>query len=731
MKCFLNLLLILAINIQWIFPQTDKTISNWRYPSLKADTAINYYFGKKVIDPFRNLEDLENEKVKTWMKGQNVLYDTIIHSITNCDSLESEIRKMQKIKNKWVDVPRIAGNRIFYTFGYYNDSSDIVRLGYSEDINREPFELFNTKEFNERDSCVYYINYFEPSRDGHYIAFGISPNGSEKASILIIDAVKKELLPEKIDYSLGGNIQWLPDGTGFFYMRDKDIITEEDKNTFYEDARVMLHKLYNNPKNDREVFSRLLNKDLGLEKISWPRLFVFPSSDKVLINIVKDSYYVIYYQQLKDLLAKPAETIVWTKICGVKDKMGSNVMYNDRFFGISYRNNPNGQLISMKLPDTTRTVVCEASGFALDDLILTHNTLYVTTIEKGLNKLVKVNPENFVTLNIPLPFLGGISLVPFFSIASSYQASDYLFFTLERYDKPMGGYICDENNKVTRTNIFPEYQYLDPPLDLIEEEIEVPSYDGIMVPLSIVYKKGIKFDGTNPAIIEAYGAFGISMKPIFFRNRLIWFNHGGIYAVAHVRGGFENGNDWHKGGLKATKPNSWKDLIACAEYMVKNKYTSSQKLATVGYSAGGITIGRAITERPDLFKAAVIYSGVCNTIRQENTFNPQVSEFGTVKDSLESQYLFEMDTYHHIRQGIYYPSVLFTAGLNDSRVPPWQPAKAVARMQEVSNRENIILFRIEDQGHFSYPSDAEVYSFLFWQLGKPDFQLESYLTIKK
>jgi prolyl oligopeptidase len=275
-------------------------------------------------------------------------------------------------------------------------------------------------------------------------------------------------------------------------------------------------------------------------------------------------------------------------------------------------------------------------------------------------------------------------------------------------------------------------EYIEPPLDLTVEEIEVPSYDGVKVPLSIIYKKGIKLDGKNPTLIDAYGAYGISMKPYFNRNRLMWFKNGGIYAMAHVRGGGEKGDNWYKGGFKSTKSNCWKDLIACSEYLIKNKYTSSQNIAVTGSSAGGITVGRAITERPELFKVAVIYVGLLNTVRIENTSNLSVAaEFGTVKDSLEFKYLLDMDTYHHIHKGVNYPSILFTAGLNDFRVPVWQIAKAAAKMQEVSKGENLILLRIEDKGHFNYPSEADVYSFLFWQLGHPDFKWKTTQSFKK
>jgi prolyl oligopeptidase len=490
--------------------------------------------------------------------------------------------------------------------------------------------------------------------------------------------------------------------------------------------------------NDKEIFSRAVNKDLGLEKIDVPMLFTFLSSDKVIINTMKGTgqYYSVYYAGLDDVLYKPAETVQWEKICDNNEKMGSNVLYGNRFFGISYKSNPNGQLIMMTLPDLAPKVLFEGNGFSLDDMVINNNSLYITSLENGLNKLVQVDLKNYHSLYIELPFQGGIHLRPSFPVVSFYQPGDNVIFGLTAFNKQWDMYICGTDKQVRRTNLSPETEFIRPPLDLIIEEVQVPSYDGAMVPLSIVYKKGIKSDGANPTLIDAYGAYGYTYKSEFDRNRLAWFDHGGIFAVAHVRGGGEKGDNWYKGGFKATKPNSWKDLIACAEYLVKNNYTSPQKLAVTGTSAGGITAGRAITERPELFKAAVIFVGDLNAIRMENTFNnTSVTEFGTVKDSLEFQYLYDMDTYHHIREGVSYPSVLFTAGLNDSRVAPWEPAKAVARMQQVSKGDKIILFRIEDRGHFDYPSDADVYSFLFWQLGVPGVKFRPekcvYKTIDK
>jgi prolyl oligopeptidase len=204
---------------------------------------------------------------------------------------------------------------------------------------------------------------------------------------------------------------------------------------------------------------------------------------------------------------------------------------------------------------------------------------------------------------------------------------------------------------------------------------------------------------------------------------------GGIYAVAHVRGGGEKGEKWYKGGYKKTKPNSWKDFISCAEYLIQKKYTSANKLTARGTSAGGITVGRAITERPELFKAAILEVSPLNIIRSEKSRNTlSVAEFGSPKDSTDFENLYNMDVYHHIKKGVIYPSLLITAGLNDARVDWWKVAKGAARFQEVSQgKNNVVLFRISGFGHTGGPdftkTEADCYSFLLWQLNHPKFSI--------
>ena len=323
------------------------------------------------------------------------------------------------------------------------------------------------------------------------------------------------------------------------------------------------------------------------------------------------------------------------------------------------------------------TLVKEDSERVITDITITKQGLFYVKTKNGVEaKLYRLHKGNEKI--IPLP-----KSVGYISVLSKGVDYNDLWIETQGWTSKKERYKYNYKTKTfENANIVPVQKY--PELDdVIVEEIEVPSHDGVMVPLSIIYKKGIQMNSNHPLFILGYGAYGISMSPHFRANMLHWLSNGGVYAVAHVRGGGEKGDAWHKGGFKTTKPNTWKDFIACTEYLIHQKYTSPKKIAIWSGSAGGILIGRAITERPDLFAVAIIRVGLLNSIRLEYQPNGQnnTKEFGTVNDSTEFKALYEMDAYHHIKDGVNYPAVYLTAGLNDARVPAWQPAKFTARMQ--------------------------------------------------
>jgi prolyl oligopeptidase len=308
--------------------------------------------------------------------------------------------------------------------------------------------------------------------------------------------------------------------------------------------------------------------------------------------------------------------------------------------------------------------------------------------------------------------------------------SNRCLIAITSWISPVTSYEYDPSTGALAKSIF-NTDVVYPGFDqLTTDEVEVRAADGALVPLSIIRRKDMPMDGSTPCILEGYGAYGISYPPYFSVMRSLVL-HGMIQAYAHVRGGSEKGEAWYRAGYKATKPNTWKDYLACAQYLVDKRYTSPSHLGGVGTSAGGILITRAIEERPDLFAAAVCNVGVANALRAE--FTPSgpanIPEFGTVKDRAECLGLYEMDGVAHVKKGVSYPAVMGVAGWNDPRVPAWQPGKFVAAMQAASTSGRPVLMKINyDDGHFTedksvtFRNFAGQFSFLLWQSGHPQFQ---------
>jgi prolyl oligopeptidase len=339
-------------------------------------------------------------------------------------------------------------------------------------------------------------------------------------------------------------------------------------------------------------------------------------------------------------------------------------------------------------------------------------------------RLVKYDLASGKTSEVKLPLSGMVS-----AECPDWQ-TDRCLVSVTSWTVPKTIYNFDAEKETFTKSIF-DSSVSYPGFDtLVSEEVEAPSYDGTMVPLSIVHKKGIPMDGSNCCILEGYGAYGDSFTP-YLSVRWSGAKRGVVLAFAHPRGGSEKGEAWYKAGYKTTKPNTWKDFIACAEYLVKKGYTSPQKLGGTGTSAGGILISRAITERPDLFGAAICNVGCANAMRLEFSPNGPINtpEFGTVADPVECRALFEMDGVQHVRQGTKYPAVMGVGGWNDPRVAVWQPGKFVAALQKATTSGKPVLMKVNyDDGHFTeekivtFKNFAGQDAFLLWQTGHKDFQ---------
>jgi prolyl oligopeptidase len=479
---------------------------------------------------------------------------------------------------------------------------------------------------------------------------------------------------------------------------------------------------------DRDIFSDESNPELGITPKDSPAASIDESYPNYLIGGV---YTVqrelwVFYAPVSEL---KHGKIKWNLLCQRSDNLVDRglVFYGDYVYAVTDVGAPKFRVVrtSVKHPDWAQaeTVIPEKED-SVQSISKSRHYLLVVYSNGVVDRLVKYDLATGQTTEVPLPMSGTIG------VSCPDWKSDRCLVSITSWTKPVKIYDFDAQKDTFAKSIFNEdvtYPGFD---QLVTKEVEVPGHDGAMIPLSIIYQKGIKLDGSNSCIMVGYGAYGISMTP-GFDFRLSLATHGVVMAVAHVRGGSEKGEAWYKAGFKTTKPNTWKDFISCAEYLVKNGYTSPQRLAGTGTSAGGILISRAITERPDLFGAAVCNVGCANALRLEFTANGpgNTPEFGTVKDPVECQALYEMDGVAHVQKGVKYPAVMGVAGWNDPRVAPWQPGKFVAALQAASASGKPVLLKVNyDNGHFTeektvtFKNFAGQYAFMLWQTGNKDFQ---------
>ncbi|MCI5120016.1 MAG: S9 family peptidase, partial [Candidatus Electrothrix sp. AUS4] len=574
----------------------------------------------------------------------------------------------------------------------------------------------------------YVISGLSPSDDGTKIAIEVAPSGSESSILLIMNVQEKTFYSEKIDRCWFASPSWLPSGDAFLFNRlQSSDVHDTDRE---KDSKTYLHIVGTDPATDREIFSRAKYPELGIKPEYFP-MVSYDKDSQYLFGFVLsvDRRLHVFYAPTTEI---NKERINWKELIKEEDEIYNFSATKTELYLYTPKDAPHFKLLktSLKAPDlaNAEVVVAENPQEILRSFALTNEGIYYTLSQNGVTeKLYRLPYGTNKARELHLPFAAGSASLR----TKGFKYSD-VWAVLSGWTSDYQRYrylVQDDDFKLeplSATAEYPEYT------DLQVEELMVPSHDGVKVPLSLIYKKGLKKDGKNPVLFLGYGAYGSSIHPFFSPNFLLWTQEGGILAIAHVRGGGELGEQWYKGGFKTTKPNTWKDLISCADYVIQKQYSSSQKIAITGGSAGGILIGRAMTERPDLFAVAIPKVGCLNPLRAEESPNGPVNipEFGTVKDSNECMALIEMDAYLHLEDGANYPATLVTAGMNDPRVIAWQPAKFAARLQAASTSNKPVLFRVDyDAGHGigntktkQFASLADVLSFALWQMGHPKYQ---------
>ncbi|MEI6692580.1 MAG: prolyl oligopeptidase family serine peptidase [Chlorobium sp.] len=710
-----------------LLASSEQHNDNQRLSAPPESAVVEEYYGTKVTDRFHSLEKLENPQVQQWIKQQSSSAKSILQGIPGRSSLVEKMhdfdgRKASKVYNLSIT----DNNRYFYLKETPTDETG--KLFFRDGFKGKETLLFDARAFFSGSGKEYVISGVSASEDGSKLTISVSANGSEDSIVLIMDVGSKKLYPERIDRCRFASPSWLRDGKSFLYNRMQPL-THAGQNPQY-DSKTFLHRAGTDPSSDREIFSNTTNPELHIKSEDVPSVD-YDKKSGYLFAVVSnvDPRVTVYYAPAKMLSEKK---IVWKQLFAPENEVHDFAVTKNDLYIYTPKNAPHFKVVktSLKNPDFAHaaTVIDEDSKAMLTSFALTRDALYYTQSRNGVEaKLFRKDSKNLKERELALPFKAGtISLS-----SKGYRFHD-VWVIIAGWSNDNRRYRFDAEHDIfvketlSSPAEYPEYR------DLVVEEHMIPSHDGVLVPLSIIYKKGIEKTCKNPALIYGYGAYGKSITPFFSPGMLLWADKGGVLAFAHVRGGGECGDTWHTQGMKTTKPNTWKDLISCAEYLEKMGYTGRGKIAINGASAGGILVGMALCERPDLFAAVIPQVGALNPLRGEESPNGPINvpEFGTVKNREECRALIAMDPYLNIKDQVAYPATLVTTGLNDPRVIAWQPAKFAARLQQATTSKKPVLFFADDKaGHGmgntkskEFETLADVLSFGLWQTGHPEFQ---------
>ncbi|MGA2341487.1 MAG: prolyl oligopeptidase family serine peptidase [Terracidiphilus sp.] len=696
-------------------------------PVAPVRPVTDTYFGVTVTDPYRYIEDLTNPEVVAWFKSQNDYTRGVLAKIPGRDALLKRIEELDRSTPARVSsVQRIPGGRIFYEKELASET--VPKLYVRDGVDGPERILLDPAKYPVAEGSHNAISYYSPSWDGKMVGVGVSAGGSENAVIHILEVDTGKELPETIDRAMFGTIAWRKDNRSFFYNRLQKLAPDQPKTDFEQKSVDYLHVVGTDADKDVPAFGFGRSPKVEIAATDIP--FVLPTANSrwaigfIVHGVLNEA---TIYKAPADEAGKPDTP--WEKICDVSDDVTSFAIDGDEIYLMSHKNAPHFKVLKTSLahPDMEHAEVVEPEGeHVIKDIETAQDGLYVQETDGMLGVVKRLGYQGGKPEEVELPFAGAASL------SGMDERIPGALIVMTSWAKAPRIYSFDPQTRaVTDTKLQPLGPF-DDPADVVTEEVKVKSWDGVMVPLSIVRMRGVKMDGSNPTLLWGYGAYGISIDPEFNPVLLAWLEKGGVFAIAHPRGGGEYGDDWHKGGQKLTKPNTWRDFIACGEYLIDNHYTSTPMLGIEGGSAGGITIGRAITERPELFAAAIDEVPDSNMVRIENTPNgpPNIPEFGSTQTQWGFEDLYAMDAYEHVRDGVHYPAVLVTTGWNDPRVASSQPGKMAARLEAATGSGKPVLLRVEYSAGHGYGSTkaqneelaADNWSFLLWQFGVAGFQ---------
>lgn len=698
-------------------------------PLPPAKPVTTNYFGVKVTDPYRYFEDLNSPVVQNFFKQQGAYTETVLDRLgPGRQQIRKRIHYLDNIGTGVFDVNRV--NDVYF-FQEIKPGWPDARLFVRAARGGTARMLVNPDRFIKKRGEHVTIDFTSPSFDGKYVAFGVSPNGSENDVTHVVRVSDGKLLQEAIPRTRFGVTGWRLDGKAFFYNRLP--VTPRDAPPAERDQKpiVYLHVLGTNVAHDRPLFGIGVNPNVPMVATDIGEVAETPGSRWVLGIIAHGvrNETTIYTETLANLNRGRS---AWHKIVDVQDDVTGAAVQGETLYLETHHNAPNFKVVAVNIAHPNfahaRIVVPTDSHRVVEGIAIARDGIYVQRRDGGTGQLLRLHVAKsgkvYPAGTVRLPYDGNVIAV------SSDPREDGVTFGLTSWTRTLLYYATTPELTTFDTHLKPPYPIK--ATDYVAREVRARSADGTMVPLSIIFHKGIALDGSHPAYLQGYGAYGITITPYLDATRFVWLEHKGVYAVCHPRGGGWYGEGWHRAGMLATKQHTVEDFIACAHYLIDHHYANSAHLAGEGTSAGGITIGDAIVQQPKLFAAALDIDGVTDALRSEHEPGgpANVPEFGSTKTRAGFLALYQMDAYVHVNDGTPYPAVMINAGMDDPRVSPVEMAKFAARLQAASSSGKPVLLRVTNhEGHGllgasrSQTEDliTDEFSFLLWQLGDPAF----------
>jgi len=706
-------------------------------PTAPIRNVPETFFGTAVQDPYRDFENVKVPAVAAWMKAHSDAAHATLARIAGREAMRARLAQYDSATPaRVVDVQRVsgaAGDLFFFQRRGAKDNQ--FKLYMKRGLNGAETLLFDPDQLRKRSGQAHAIDYYAASPDGSKVAIGVSAGGSEEARLRVQDTRTGRQLGPEISRADYGAVSWAPDGRELFFVRLQAMQPGMAQVERFQRSMVVALTPGDGEKGLRVVLQA--GRDLDMPPTQNPALSVAP--DGRVLALAIDGVRNEFAAWHSTLAAVRAGQPRWQKLFAFDDQISAVALQGERLFALSSKGAPRYQVISGKLDGfsaASAQVVVPQSAAVITAMATALDALYVEARDGNVKRLLRLPyADGAKAADVPLPVSGALTLA-----ANRRADLPGVLIELQSWTRARQIYGVNADGRVVNTGLQPSGPF-DAPGNLVATEVLVTSHDGVQVPLAIVHKDGIPLDGNNPTLLYGYAAYGMTEEPVFSSSRLAWLDAGGVFAVANPRGSGVFGRKWHEAGKEATKPNTWLDFIACAQYLVAQRWTQASKLGIWGGSAGGILVGRAMTARPELFAAAVAEVGALDMVRAETTQNgvPNIPEFGSRATQAGFEALLAMSSYHQVQGGVAYPAVLLTHGVNDPRVGVWNTTKMAARLKAVADGLNgglagkgrPVLMRLDYAGGHGIGASkaqqlderADIYSFLLWQMGVAGYGL--------